>query len=286
MINLSNVSRGSRVGPPLMMVYGPEGAGKTSFACGAPAPLLLRAERGNGNLDVARYPLDVADGGTDTFTCYEELLDALCSVYTRPVDEFRTVILDSATSVEKLVHAKVERDAGVPLEKIDGGYGKWPRYAETKWWELLEALSKLNQQGRIVILLAHAEVKPYMAPDGESYDQFVPRCHTKAREILVSQVEHLLFLQNAVALGREALGWSKSRKYAASVRRVLYTSRRPAFAAKNRLGLPAHIDIPDCPDNPTAGWDAFAAALAAPAKARAEAEAARAAEDAQETSNQ
>lgn len=277
-IDLSRVSRGTREKPPLALVYGPVGAGKTSFACGAPDALLLRAERGDGLLDVARFPLDHEDGGTDVFESWSDLQLALVDVYTnRP--EFRSIILDSATSIEALLHRELERRFGCSLEQIHKGFGKWASEAAPLWWDLVNALRALNQQGRVVLLIAHAEVRPYMDPSGESYDQYLPRVHKAAREVLTSQLDHVLFLKPTVSVGREKLEFSKTRKYAAGLRRVLYTTDMPAFCAKNRLGLPPELVIPDDPTDPTVGWEVFARAAAAPAQAR---EAARIAAEAQE----
>ena len=57
MSQLSGITRGKVTRPGLILVYGPDGVGKTSLAAGAPSPLFLGAEAGTGHLDVARLAI-------------------------------------------------------------------------------------------------------------------------------------------------------------------------------------------------------------------------------------
>ena len=53
--------------PPIWLLYGVNGVGKTTLAVGAPAPVLLAVEQGIGRLEVPHSPI----------TSWAEVLDAL-----------------------------------------------------------------------------------------------------------------------------------------------------------------------------------------------------------------
>lgn len=259
-IDLSRVSSGKVSAPPLALVYGPEGCGKTSFCAGAPAPILLRAERGQAHLDVPRYPLDVQDGGTEIFSSFAEVLETLQAVYHEP--KYQTVVLDSITAVERLIHEHVCAEDGVEtLQKVGGGYGKGFDRAADHVWNLVKWSQAIQKQGRLFLFVAHAEVRPFNDPEGDDYSEYLPRMHKAAREILTSQCDHVLFMNWKTFRAKSDQGFGKSTTTATGQQRMLYTAKRPAFYAKNRYGLPAELQLPDDPGNPSAGWEAFMEAV-------------------------
>ena len=54
---LQNIKRGVQQRPQRVIIYGPEGVGKSTLAAGLPAPVLLDTEQGSSHIDVA--PLEV-----------------------------------------------------------------------------------------------------------------------------------------------------------------------------------------------------------------------------------
>ena len=104
--------------PQRVIIYGPEGVGKSTLAAGLPAPVLLDTEQGSSHIDVAR--LDCRSYG-DVINAIEEL--------TQGGHEFRTVIIDSIDWCERLfVNAFIRehnKRANASLKSIeDFGYGK------------------------------------------------------------------------------------------------------------------------------------------------------------------
>ena len=53
---LQNIKRGVQQRPQRVIIYGPEGVGKSTLAAGLPAPVLLDTEQGSSHIDVARLP--------------------------------------------------------------------------------------------------------------------------------------------------------------------------------------------------------------------------------------
>lgn len=261
--DLSRISRGRKVSPPLALVYGPEGCGKTSFLAGAPDVLFLRAENGIGTLDVARFPADDAETGP-VFRSFDEVIDALRAVHAAPLGEFQSVVLDSISAVERLIHEHVCRENQVDsIEKVGGGYGKGYTEATNLFAVLVQWLQAVHATGRAVFAAAHADVDRFANPEGEDYDEYRPRVHKKARGVLLAEMDHVLFMNWQTFVSTAQGDFGKKSTTATGARRMLYTAKRPAAYAKNRYGLPAEIELPDDPSNPTAGFQTFSDAIAA-----------------------
>ena len=52
-----NIQKGISAAPPKVVIYGPEGIGKSTLASKFPAPLFIDVEEGTGRMDVARLTL-------------------------------------------------------------------------------------------------------------------------------------------------------------------------------------------------------------------------------------
>lgn len=91
--DLTSIQRGPRSQPPRLLVFGPHGVGKTTFACAAPAPIVIQTEDGLGMLEPPAFPL-----ATDTASVFE----ALETLYAQD-HEFKTVVLDSADWLDNLI---------------------------------------------------------------------------------------------------------------------------------------------------------------------------------------
>lgn len=51
---LNNIKRGKQQRPQRVIIYGPEGVGKSTLAAGLPAPLFLDTEEGTQHMNVGR----------------------------------------------------------------------------------------------------------------------------------------------------------------------------------------------------------------------------------------
>lgn len=232
-MSLASIKRGVTSAPMRVLLYGPEGVGKTTFGADAPAPIFLGTEDGFGLLDVARFPAPRA---------WREVLDAL-TVLERDAHEFRTLVLDSLDWLEPLVWAEVCRTNGKrDIEAF--GYGKGYIAALDTWRVLFAGLDRLRRaKGMHVVLLAHAKVARFNNLEGSDYDRFTLKIHEKAAGLAKEWCDAVLFANFAgILVAKDDNGKSKGKAVGTPVR-TLYTERRAAFEAKNRYALPPELPL-------------------------------------------
>lgn len=218
----------------IAIIYGPHGVGKTTFAAGAPAPVLMAIERGLGLIDIDHHKID-------TFSDVMEMLGALYS----EEHQFKTLIVDSLDWLEPLIWARACADNGwSSLE--EPGYGKGYLAADAVWAEYLEGIRALrDHRGLNILQLAHEEIRTYQSPDTEPYDRHGIKLHKRANARVQEHADIIGFLSYRVSIKESKTGFgSKSVRAQGVGQRVLYLEERPNFAAKNRFDLPSYVDIP------------------------------------------
>ena len=141
---LESITRGKENKPPRILLYGQEGVGKSCTAAQAPNPVFIQTEDGLDEINTAKFPLAKS---------LNDVLNALAALRDEQHD-FRTVVLDSADWLERLIWDKVCQDFGVrSIEKADGGYGKGYVHALAYWRQIVSLLNDLrNVRGMIVIV--------------------------------------------------------------------------------------------------------------------------------------
>lgn len=245
-ISMNSLRRKEQPKPPIVVVYGPGGCGKTTFAAGADAPVLLAVEDGIGNLDVDHW----------TISSYAEIMQAIGVLYSDD-HPFKTAIVDSLDWAEPLIWAEACRKNGwTDLEQP--GYGKGYVAALTHWREIIDGLRALrDEKGMTVVLIAHHTVKRFDDPANEPYDRYLLKMHERASNLVIEAADVVGFMNYRVSLAKADVGFNK--KVARGVgggQRVLYLEERPGFIAKNRYAMPASIDLPNTQE-PAQLWHAF-----------------------------
>ena len=248
---LESITRGKENKPPRIFLYGQEGVGKSCTAAQAPNPVFIQTEDGLDEINTAKFPLAKS---------LNDVLNALAALRDEQHD-FRTVVLDSADWLERLIWDKVCQDFGVrSIEKADGGYGKGYVHALTYWRQIVSLLNDLrNVRGMIVIVIAHSKVERFEDPENAAYDRYTPRLHKSATSLLCEWVDAVLFATKRFRVSKEeGTGFQGDRAIATAIganggERILRTVGSPACTAKNRFNLPAEIPL---------SWQAFMDAYA------------------------
>jgi len=233
-ISLSNVKSGVALVPPMIMVYGTHGVGKTSFAASAPDPIFIQTEDGLGLIGAPTFGL---------LKTFEDVMQAIGALYAED-HTYRTVILDSADHLEVLVWAQAAKDNGwVNIETP--GYGRGYVAALDLWRLVIEGFRALrDDRGMTICMIAHSQISRFDAPDNEPYDRYSPKLHKGASALLQESMDAVMFANYRISTVKSDAGFGKKvTRAVGGGDRVLYTEERPAFLAKQRFNLPPMIPM-------------------------------------------
>ncbi len=238
--DLKSIKKNTALSAPRVLVYGVEGIGKSTFAAGAPAPIFIQTEDGLGSLAVDHFP--VAQKSAD-------VLDAIAALH-EPGHSFQTVVIDSLDWLETLIW----RDIEAKYDAKDLAYGKGSMIAAEEWRKVLDGLNSLrNNQGMAVVLIAHCEIKRFDSPETEPYDRYQPKLQARSSALVREWCDAVLFANYRTLIKKAEVGFNKEVSRGISTgERLLYTSERPAYMAKNRYALPESIPL---------AWEAFVNAI-------------------------
>jgi hypothetical protein len=240
MIQIAKAVKGKQDAPYRIVLYSPEGCGKSTFGSQAPSPIFLTTEDGTGHLDAVRVPFDEA--GRTLPKTWQEIVEAVAALAEQPHD-FQTLVLDTLDAAEPLLFKKVCEDAKAPnIEAAFGGYGKGYVAALDQWRLLLAALDGLRtKRGMNIVLLAHSTVKNFKSPDPsiEPFDRYELKLNGKASSLIKEWPDAVLFA-NYEILTTDKNGKTRGISTGA---RIMRTSHTAAWDAKNRYALPEAIPL-------------------------------------------
>lgn len=236
-----NVIRGVKHPPARIVVFGPPGVGKSTFACGGPNVvredvLAVDYESGLEEIGVARV-----EGAKTWLGCLEQTREACVGP-----GEHRAVIFDTIDRIEDLATAEVCR-VGVKGKTMPDlaafGYGDGYEALLAKWREFLFVLEAARTFGREVILVAHVQSKIQDDPMLGNYSKWIAALQKKSWGSTHRWADAVLFAQYEQGMidGRVVM----------TGERILRTVAGSGYDAKNRWGLPPVLPL---------SWAAFEAA--------------------------
>ena len=228
-----NITRGIQTKPLKVVIYGPEGIGKSTFASCFPEPLFIDTEGSTTRMDVAR---------TDTPSSLAMLTQLLTEIRDNPPG-CKTLIIDTVDWAERLcITAVCAKNGKAGIE--DFGYGKGYSYVYEEMGRILNLLNDIWERGIHIVLTAHAAIRKFEQPDEMgAYDRWElklinsPKCNSCA---MVKEWADMVLFANyktyAVAADKEG-----KKMKARGGERVMYTSHDPCWDAKNRFGLASEL---------------------------------------------
>lgn len=232
---LSRISTGRRGRAQKVVIYAPEGFGKSTIASQFPSPLFLDIEDSTSQLDVARLgPSDMP-----TLNAFESALAEI--VKGRPCS---TLVVDTADWLEALtlddiIAASGDKDIrGVE----DFGYGKGYTKLKERMTITLAKLDAVIAAGISVVLLAHSKVNKFEPPDsnGNPFDRYELKLSKQVAPLVKEWADMLLFGNWRVQIRERDKNTPGAKfKGIGGKERVLYAERCAAWDAKNRHGMKA-----------------------------------------------
>ena len=238
--DLKSIRKNDAMSAPRIMVYGVEGIGKSTFGAGAPNPVYILTEDGLGSLKVDHFPLA---------TSFQDVMDAIASLY-KDNHAFETVVIDSLDWLEAIIQREIEQK----YDAKDLAYGKGSLIAAERWREILDGLNALrNDKGMAIILIAHTTIKRFDSPEVEPYDRYQPKLQERSNAVVREWADAVLFANYRTIVKKDDVGFNQTNNRGISTgERLLFTSERPAYMAKNRYNMPESIPL---------SWDAFSEAI-------------------------
>lgn len=223
-----NIIKGKIKKAQKIVIYGPEGIGKSSFAAKFPNAIFSDTEGSTYKLDVSRFP-DV--------TSWSLLLDQ--AKYVRDYRPCSTYIIDTADWAEKLCADQVCAKANkTGIE--DFGYGKGYVYLQEEFGKFLNLLSEIINVGVNVVFVAHSTINKFEQPDEMgAYDRYELKLSKKVAPMVKEWADALFFVNYKTYI----ITTEDKKTKAQGGKRTLYTQHSASWDAKNRDDLPEELDF-------------------------------------------
>lgn len=264
---MASITTGKTATGIRMVIAGLEKMGKTTLATGAPNALLVPLEVGFAAVSGPKTAL------VESLADFTNFLAACEHWASQKQFPFKTLVFDSATALERLIHdAVIRRDplykpnAGknmITMDSAHGGYGKGYNLANEEFHYILSSCDRLATiWGINIVFTCHVFSSKMMDPTAGEYDSWNILLHSPKnektygkRELLTQWADIVSFLHEPIYIMQNE-GLRKATVQGKG--RVLSLARSPSFVAGNRFNITEDISLPPPPAN---GWNAFANAL-------------------------
>ena len=226
----------------MIVLYSPEGAGKTSFAANFNDPTFAMSENETGLLHLMSKGLIGPVDYFPEFKSWDDVTGATVEM-VESAERPRTFVLDTVGGVQNLLidHICREKYGGQMDRKGFLNYQEGWDAMTPIWRKWIADLERLRNKGTTVVLLSHCEPVNFKNPEGADYHRYQADLHPKLWAPIKKFADLVVFLNffTAVAGGDVAKG-TKGTGQGGSTR-VYNFERTAAFDAKNRHNLPASM---------------------------------------------
>lgn len=218
-----------KIEPMKVLIYGVEGIGKTTFASKFPDPIFIDTEGSTGFINARKLPNP---------TSWTILLDELEDIKSEP--RGKTLIIDTLDWAERLAKKYLmDKNKWAAIDSTN--YGSRYVALSDEIGKLLNKLTEIKDVGINVVLTAHAETKKHELPDEMGqYDKYTLKLEKRDAGLAKEWADMILFFNYKTTIISDSKSNSKK---ATGGQRVMYTTHKPAWDAKNRLGLPDELPI-------------------------------------------
>lgn len=228
---------------PKTIIYGINGIGKSRLAMQAPNNIFMDFDKNLAQYKVVsnrsegiKYPLDT----------FQQVLDFVTLLINEPHD-FKTVIIDSASSLNMIIENQVKLEKNVDSVKaipFDKGYD----HTRVLWEQLLRKLDFLWEKRKMmIIIIAHDQLKEVKNPIDGNFHGYDVALHKDIGALLRYWSNMMLYATTLKRFtehkGKEKFG--NINKKLTESKRILYTEGDDLFVAKNTFDLPPIIPFDD-----------------------------------------
>lgn len=223
-MNAPKISRGKIKRAQKIVLYGPEGIGKSTLAAQFPEPLFIDTEGSTAHLDIARF---------ETIENYSDIKAAISYVGENPT-VCQTLVIDTMDWAEQMIADDIIKRYG--WGSIESpGYGKGYTVLAEEVQTFLSWLTRITELDINVVITAHAMMRKFEQPGGDgAYDRWELKLQKKVAPLVKEWSDAMLFLNyETFVSNKDSTGKGK----VTGGDRALYANHRPTFDAKNRWGL-------------------------------------------------
>lgn len=214
--------------PVEMVIYGTEGIGKSTLASNTPKPLFIDLEGGSNQLDVMRMSERPKD--------WSEFLEQIKFVRDNP-DVCDTLVIDTADAAENLAIDFVLTTNH--LETLNSSYAKGSNLLYEEFIKLTKLLDEVRDKRINIVVISHARMRKVELPEETgSYDRYELKLQNKTAPILKEWCDCQLFLNYKTIVEKV-----NDTYKAYGGERVMYTTHRTTWDAKNRYGLEDELPL-------------------------------------------
>lgn len=217
-----------------VVIYGPEGVGKSTLASQFPNALFIDTEDSTSHMDVKRLKKPTS------FVELTQMVD-----WVKQSKPCSTLVIDTADWAQQLAENFVKSENN--WKSIESpGYGEGYVKTREKWGNLLDKLTDVVNVGINVVLTAHTEIKKFEDPtENLAYDRYelklAKRSNAHIAGLTKEWADMVLFINYEVyAVKRDGMA---NKGQAQGGQRKMYTTHHPAYDAKNRFGLPESLPL-------------------------------------------
>lgn len=219
--------------PPITLIYGVDGVGKTTLAAEWPDPIYLHTQG-------EEPPKGVELATPGVLESYDEAIELMTELLSTQ-HEHKTLIFDSVDGFESLVWAKTcERCGFSSIE--EPGYGKGYIETDSEWAFFIDGAVALKQAGVAVVLLAHPEIVRFDSPTTDPYSRYTPKIHKRANALIREKADIVAFMNYRTTIKEKEVARQKTVAHGeGGGDRQIHLEERPGFIAKNRFSMPPNI---------------------------------------------